>query len=166
MIIDLQTSRELTISNSSISNDLGIFVALFTTMKLILAALFLPTISAFTPTSKVSAQKSSSTVVKSYENAAGATAPIGYWDPLNLTSDKSQDQFDKARVGEIKNGRAAMLGVIGYIVPEFYRFPGELAPGLKFADIPNGVDAINAIPAQVSFFPPHALLVCKIHSSS
>ena len=121
-------------------------------MKFILAALFLPTISAFTPASKVSAQKSSSTVVKSYENAAGATAPIGYWDPLNLTSDKSQDQFDKARVGEIKNGRAAMLGVIGYIVPEFYRFPGELAPGLKFADIPNGIDAINAIPGQVSFF--------------
>jgi hypothetical protein len=128
-------------------------------MKLILAALFLPALSAFTPASKP-AQKSSATAVKSYENAAGATAPIGYWDPLNLTSDKSQDQFDKARVGEIKNGRAAMLGVIGYIVPEFYRFPGELATGLKFADIPNGIAAINVIPAQVSFLSAHALIFC------
>ena len=42
-----------------------------------------------------------------------------------------------------------MLGVIGYIVPEIYRFPGELAPGLKFADIPNGIDAINVIPGAV-----------------
>ena len=28
-----------------------------------------------------------------------------------------------------------------------YRFPGEIAPGLKFADIPNGVAAIDTIPA-------------------
>lgn len=40
-----------------------------------------------------------------------------------------------------------MLGIIGYIVPEVYRWPGEIAPGLKFADIPNGVAAINSIPA-------------------
>ena len=40
-----------------------------------------------------------------------------------------------------------MLGVIGYIVPEVFRFPGEIAPGLKFADVPNGVAAIDAIPA-------------------
>ena len=40
-----------------------------------------------------------------------------------------------------------MLGVIGYVVQEVYRFPGEIAPGLKFADVPNGVAAISAIPA-------------------
>jgi Chlorophyll A-B binding protein len=40
-----------------------------------------------------------------------------------------------------------MLGVLGYIVPEVFRFPGEIAPGLKFADVPNGVAAINTIPA-------------------
>lgn len=115
-------------------------------MKLFSAlALALPLVGAFAPAT----QKATSTALNSYESAPGATAPIGYWDPLNLTSDKDQEQFDKARVGEVKNGRAAMLGVLGYIVPEFYRFPGELAPGLKFADIPNGIDAINAIPGQV-----------------
>jgi hypothetical protein len=32
------------------------------------------------------------------------------------------------------------------VTAEVYRFPGEIAPGLKFADVPNGIAAINAIP--------------------
>ena len=36
-----------------------------------------------------------------------------------------------------------MLAVIGYVVPEFYTFPGEIAPGLAFADIPNGLAAFT-----------------------
>ena len=40
-----------------------------------------------------------------------------------------------------------MLGVIGYVVQEVYRFPFEIAPGLKCADVPNGVAAISAIPS-------------------
>ena len=35
----------------------------------------------------------------------------------------------------------AMYATIGYIVPEYYKFPGYLSPslGLKFADVPNGL---------------------------
>jgi hypothetical protein len=48
-----------------------------------------------------------------------------------------------------------MLCVIGYVVPEIYRFPYEVAPGLKCADVPNGVAALSAIPtlgwAQIFF---------------
>ena len=62
------------------------------------------------------------------------------------------DRFEFTRAGEIKNGRAAMLGVIGYIVPEFYRFPGELAPGLKFADIPNGMFSNNGCDVDNPYF--------------
>lgn len=40
-----------------------------------------------------------------------------------------------------------MLAVIGYIVPEVYRFSWDIAPGLPCADVPNGVAAIDAIPA-------------------
>jgi hypothetical protein len=36
---------------------------------------------------------------------------------------------------------------IGYIVPEVFRFPFDIAPGLACADVPNGVAAIDAIPA-------------------
>lgn len=55
-----------------------------------------------------------------------------------------------------QHGRVAQLCVIGYIVPEVFRFPGEIAPGVAFADIPHGVAAIDAIPAlgwaQMFFF--------------
>jgi Chlorophyll A-B binding protein len=68
-------------------------------------------------------------------------------DPAGLTNGISQEKFDQLRLGEIKNGRAAMLAVIGYIVPEIFRFPGEIAPGVKFADIPNGIAAIEKVPA-------------------
>jgi Chlorophyll A-B binding protein len=40
-----------------------------------------------------------------------------------------------------------MLGVVGYVTQEVARFPGEVAPGIKFADVPNGVKALEVIPA-------------------
>ncbi len=55
-----------------------------------------------------------------------------------------------------QHGRVAQLAVLGYIVPEVFRWPGDIAPGLAFADIPHGVAAIDAIPAlgwaQIFFF--------------
>ena len=38
-----------------------------------------------------------------------------------------------------------MYATIGYIVPEYYKFPGYLSPslGLKFADVPNGLAALS-----------------------
>ena len=39
-----------------------------------------------------------------------------------------------------------MLAVLGYVVQEATRFPGELSFGLKFADVPNGIDALTVVP--------------------
>lgn len=39
-----------------------------------------------------------------------------------------------------------MAGVLGYVVPEVFRFPGEITPGLKFDDVPNGLAALKVIP--------------------
>ena len=38
-----------------------------------------------------------------------------------------------------------MFACMGYIVPEYFKFPGELSPklGLKFSDIPNGLAALT-----------------------
>ena len=45
-----------------------------------------------------------------------------------------------------------MLGkaTIGYIVPEYFKWPGYLSPsmGLKFADVPNGLAAIGKVPGN------------------
>lgn len=50
----------------------------------------------------------------------------------------------------------AQLCVVGYVVPEFLRFPFDIAPGLPCSDVPNGVAALEAIPAlgwaQMFFF--------------
>ena len=83
----------------------------------------------------------------SYENAPGVQAPAGFFDPLGLSKDIDQETFDYYRAAEIKHGRVAMLAILGYIIPEVYKFPGEIAPGLKFADIPNGIAAIEAVPS-------------------
>ena len=39
----------------------------------------------------------------------------------------------------------AMYATMGYIVPEYYKFPGFLSPslGLKFSDVPNGLAALS-----------------------
>lgn len=58
------------------------------------------------------------------------------------------------RAGEIKNGRVAMLAVVGYVAQDFFRLPGEIA-GVAFKDIPNGIAAMSAIPGQfwvITFF--------------
>merc|ERR1719188_2758396 len=43
-----------------------------------------------------------------------------------------------------------MYACIGYIVPEYAKFPGVISPseGLKFADIPNGLAALNKVPGS------------------
>jgi hypothetical protein len=112
-------------------------------MKLIIASSLIAAAAAFAPV----AQKASSTALFSYENELGVVAPTGFFDPLGLSKDIDQETFDLYRTAELKHGRVAMLGVIGYVVQEVFRFPGEIAPGLKFADVPNGVAAISAIPA-------------------
>ncbi len=64
-----------------------------------------------------------------------------------LSANIDQATFDDYRAAELKHGRVAQLAVIGYIVPEIFKFPGEIAPGITFESIPNGVAAIQAVPA-------------------
>jgi hypothetical protein len=121
-------------------------------MKLAVAALLVGSAAAFTS----SASKASSSALKmSYENELGTISPTGFFDPLGLSKNIDAETFAQYRTAELKHGRVAQLAVIGYIVPEIYKFPGEIAPGLKFADIPNGVAAIDTVPtlgwAQIFF---------------
>jgi len=81
-----------------------------------------------------------------FSGEVGVVKPTGFFDPLDLSKDISDDVFAQYRTAELKHGRVAQLAVIGYIVPEVFRWPGEIAPGIPFADIPHGVAAINAIP--------------------
>jgi Chlorophyll A-B binding protein len=99
--------------------------------------------SAFAPVA-TNTRASSAVSATSFSDRPGVIVPTGYFDPLNLAT--SEEKFEQFRAAEIKHGRVAMLAVVGYVVPEFYRWGGEINFGLKFADIPNGIAAISAVP--------------------
>jgi light-harvesting complex I chlorophyll a/b binding protein 1 len=84
-----------------------------------------------------------------FENELGVQAPVGFFDPLGLSKDGDSQVFYRRRCSEIKHGRVAMIAAMGYIIPEYFRWPGYLSPstGLKFTDVPNGLAALSKAPA-------------------
>jgi hypothetical protein len=113
-------------------------------MKTAIVASLIASAAAFAP-AKVA---KSSTAINAFENELGVLPPTGFFDPLGLTKDIDQETFDRYRTSELKHGRVSMLAVIGYIVPEITRAHYEFIPGGVSTDsIPNGVAAINEIPA-------------------
>ncbi|CAE7191449.1 FCPE [Symbiodinium microadriaticum] len=82
---------------------------------------------------------------RAFEDELGVQAPLGYFDPLGLSKDGDFGEFYRRREAELKNGRVAMYATIGYIIPEYFRFPGYLAPSedVLFEDVPNGLRALG-----------------------
>eukprot|EP00933_Yihiella_yeosuensis_P071031 TRINITY_DN7921_c0_g1_i11.p1 TRINITY_DN7921_c0_g1~~TRINITY_DN7921_c0_g1_i11.p1 ORF type:complete len:503 (+),score=111.55 TRINITY_DN7921_c0_g1_i11:67-1509(+) len=89
------------------------------------------------------------TAVAAFENELGVQAPVGFWDPAGFTANGDAAEFFRRRVVELKHGRVSMLACTGYIVQEFVRFPGYVTPSDKvaFADVPNGLAALNKLPS-------------------
>jgi hypothetical protein len=75
------------------------------------------------------ARATSSLAAADFSNELGVLPPVGFWDPAGLSKDIDQDTFDRWRALEIKHGRISMLAVLGYLVPEVFRFGGDIAPG-------------------------------------
>ena len=100
--------------------------------------------AAFAP-SAVSSRASA--LQMNYAKEAGAIAPLGFFDPLGLSKNIDKATFDYYRTAEVKHGRVAQLAVLGYVIPELFKFPGDISPGISFASVPNGVGALAAIPA-------------------
>jgi len=82
----------------------------------------------------------------------GACPPLGFWDPLGLSEFDdpavATAQFKRRRVIELQHGRVAMIASIGYIVPEYFKWPGYISPtaDVKFEDIPTGLAACSKVP--------------------
>eukprot|EP00534_Pseudo-nitzschia_fraudulenta_P014072 CAMPEP_0201247390 /NCGR_PEP_ID=MMETSP0852-20130820/53808_1 /ASSEMBLY_ACC=CAM_ASM_000632 /TAXON_ID=183588 /ORGANISM="Pseudo-nitzschia fraudulenta, Strain WWA7" /LENGTH=197 /DNA_ID=CAMNT_0047545847 /DNA_START=81 /DNA_END=674 /DNA_ORIENTATION=+ len=107
-------------------------------------ATLLASAAAFAPSTTT--QRVTSLAASEYENEAGVVAPVGFWDPANLSAGISQERFDQYRLAELKHGRVCMLAVLGYVATETYHFPGDIAPGIPFDSIPTGYAAIGMIP--------------------
>lgn len=114
------------------------------TMKSVIALSLIASAAAFAPATK----QASSVSLKAFEDEIGVLPPTGFFDPIGFCKDADADQFARWRAVELKHGRVAMLAVVGYVTQEIYRFPGDIdLSGTKFADIPNGVAALSAVPA-------------------
>jgi hypothetical protein len=103
-----------------------------------------------TPVGKKAAPVKAAAVVapvSAYASELGVIAPTGFWDPCKLSNGIDEETFAQYRTAELKHGRVAQLAVIGYVVQEVYRFPFDIAPGIPCASVPDGLAAIDAIPA-------------------
>eukprot|EP01035_Chromulina_nebulosa_P056601 gene56601-77570_t len=102
-------------------------------------------VCAFAPAAR--SARASSLKMSGFSTAEGAQPPLGFWDPLGLLKEADQDRFDRLRFVELKHGRIAMLGVLGHLVQQNYRFPGFIdLEGHKFADLPNGFAGLLSVP--------------------
>jgi len=86
----------------------------------------------------------------------GICAPLfEKWDPLQLgTTDAKMERYTNV---EIKHGRVSMIACLGYLLPEFFRFPG-------CENFQNGLGALSTIPPEgwaqlVAFIGAHEILV-------
>ena len=89
----------------------------------------------FTASSGSSSSSSSSSSASVATTGLGVQAPVGFWDPLGLSKGADAATMKRRRAVEIKHGRVAMYATIGYIVPEYYKFPGR-AVLLKLLQMP------------------------------
>eukprot|EP00980_Cylindrotheca_fusiformis_P027825 scaffold22560_cov135-Cylindrotheca_fusiformis.AAC.36 len=111
-------------------------------MKICLLASIVASAAAFTPSQKASTVTSLGAQAD-YANELGAQAPLGVFDPLNILDTCSEEKFNRLRATELKHGRVAMLGVVGYLVT----YAGVRWPGLE--DVPAGWAAWKALPDEV-----------------
>jgi len=79
----------------------------------------------FTASSGSSSSSSSSSSASVATTGLGVQAPVGFWDPLGLSKGADAATMKRRRAVEIKHGRVAMYATMGYIVPEYYKFPGR-----------------------------------------
>jgi len=113
-------------------------------MKTTIAASLIASAAAFAP----AAQTASKSSLNAFEDALGAQAPLGFFDPLGLLDGVGQERFDRLRTVELKHGRISQLAVLGHIVTTAgVRLPGDIDyHGTSFESIPTGLGAIDAVP--------------------
>jgi len=66
----------------------------------------------------------------------GASAPLGFFDPLGFSKVGDEEGFRKLRIAELKHGRVAMMASVGAVVQHYVQFGG-------YEKVPKGIFAIT-----------------------
>jgi hypothetical protein len=110
-------------------------------MKLLSLALLGSTVTAFVPSSS---QTKSVTAVSAWKDdvVIGISAPVGFFDPLGLSTSKSDEVMTYYRESELKHGRVCMAACLGWYItaggyhpaftPQLSSDPLEAAAQLPF----------------------------------
>ena len=61
--------------------------------------------------------------LRAFESELGVQAG-GLLDPAGFCEDGDADEFKGRRETEVKHGRVSMVAAVGYITPEYVRWPG------------------------------------------
>jgi hypothetical protein len=110
-------------------------------MKCVVIASLIAGAAAFAPAQNA-ARTSVAVNASPLAGEVGALAPLGFFDPLNLTNDGDKEVFDNLRFVELKHGRVAMLAVVGYLSTK----AGLRIPG--YEDVPSGFAAFKEMPTS------------------
>lgn len=105
-------------------------------MKLAILSALAASAAAFAPAK----QAATSTSLNAFESELGVQKPLGFFDPLGMLKDASQERFDRLRYVEIKHGRICQLAFLGNIVTRAgVHLPGDLSHGHPFDSYPPGL---------------------------
>jgi hypothetical protein len=79
-----------------------------------------------------------------YKDELGAQVPLGFFDPIGMVNNASQERFDRLRYVEIKHGRVCMLAFLGQVTTRAgLHLPGSIdSAGHAFSSYPNGLAAL------------------------
>jgi len=103
-------------------------------------------LAAFEEAQEVADATEAATPAFDVRSLAGISAPLGFWDPANFCEGSKEGTIRFWREVEIKHGRVAMLGAVGFLVAEQWHplWGGEI-------DVPSFI-AFQQTPLQ-TFWP-------------
>lgn len=114
-------------------------------MSFVLIASLVAAASAFAPTSqRASSSVSLNAAVDNMPGAINFACKEFKFDPLKL-GETYEPLLPWFRESELRHGRTAMLAVVGFIVQDFVRLPGD---AYSFENIPRTIDAHDKLMAM------------------
>ena len=78
----------------------------------------------------------------------GVSKPLGFFDPLGLSSGKTENEFKKFQEAEVKHGRVAMLASLGLLIQEKFH------PLISGTEIGNPIYHYQVASEQLPFLTP------------